>query len=119
MTVLGKILVILNLVFCLFTGGLIVVAYATRTNWHAYAKKVQTEQAVAEANARTYADRLQQAQRDLGEAVAARDVALKDVQAVQKKVETDMADLRRQVQEGTQNTARADSNLRVATEEAK
>ena len=34
MTVLGKILAILNLVLSLFVGWLIVVNYVTRTNWH-------------------------------------------------------------------------------------
>src|SRR5262245_50761372 len=33
MTVLGKILVFVNLVFSLLTAGLIVMVYSTRTNW--------------------------------------------------------------------------------------
>jgi cell division protein FtsL len=51
MTVLGKILVIVNLVFSLVTGFLIVMVYATRTNWHtAYAKVVAERQTVEAAS---------------------------------------------------------------------
>lgn len=40
MTVLGKILVFVNLIFSLLTGGLIVMVYSTRTNWKdSYTKK--------------------------------------------------------------------------------
>src|SRR5207302_935288 len=35
MTILGKILVILNLVFALVVGGLVVVMYSRSTNWEA------------------------------------------------------------------------------------
>jgi hypothetical protein len=39
MTILGKILVILNLVFALVVGGLVVVVYSRSTNWEAAYKK--------------------------------------------------------------------------------
>src|SRR3954447_6156852 len=59
MTTLGKILVVVNLVFSLVTGALIVMVYATRTNWHAeYVKRVD-EQKALQANYKTLADRIE------------------------------------------------------------
>ena len=43
MTILGKILVILNLVFALVVGGLIVVVYSRSSNWEA-AYKIKDEE---------------------------------------------------------------------------
>ena len=40
MTVLGKILVFVNLVFSLVTAGLIVMVFTTRTNWNDAFKKL-------------------------------------------------------------------------------
>ena len=50
MNVMGKILVILNLVFAVVVGGFLVVDFATRKNWHDGYKKLQDEMAVARAN---------------------------------------------------------------------
>jgi hypothetical protein len=54
MNVVGKILVFANLAFCLITAALISWAYAARTNWHAYARKLEGVIKVVEANADTY-----------------------------------------------------------------
>ena len=50
MNVMGKILVILNLVFAVVVGGLIVVTFATRTKWAEAHKKLQEDMQVAERN---------------------------------------------------------------------
>jgi hypothetical protein len=50
MTVVGKILVFVNLVFSLVVGGLVMVVFMTRANWEDYAKKVKTEFDVAAAD---------------------------------------------------------------------
>jgi hypothetical protein len=50
MNVMGKILVILNLVFAVIVGGFLVVDFATRKNWADAYKKLQDELAVARAN---------------------------------------------------------------------
>jgi len=49
MTVLGKILVFVNLVFSLLTAGLIVMVYSTRTNWNAAYKKQADTVAIVRA----------------------------------------------------------------------
>ena len=53
MTVLGKILAFLVLVFALLIGGLLVVDFATRNNWAEKYKKAQDELAIARANSET------------------------------------------------------------------
>jgi len=72
MTVLGKILVFVNLVFSLVTAGLIVMVYTTRTNWNDAFTKLNTQFTALAASARadvkaaedkvTEKDRLYQAQ---------------------------------------------------------
>jgi hypothetical protein len=59
MTTLGKIIVVVNLVFSLVTGALIVMVYATRTNWHAeYVKRVD-EQKALQSNYQSLAKKLE------------------------------------------------------------
>ncbi|MBI1913878.1 MAG: hypothetical protein HYS12_03935 [Planctomycetes bacterium] len=43
MTIVGKILVFVNLVFSLVVGGLVMVVFMTRTNWEDHAKKLKAE----------------------------------------------------------------------------
>jgi myosin heavy subunit len=50
MNTIGKILVILNLVFALLVGGFLVIDYATRTNWKKEYEKLQSEMVVAGTN---------------------------------------------------------------------
>jgi peptidoglycan hydrolase CwlO-like protein len=59
MTIVGKILVFINLVFSLLTAGLIVMVYTTRVNWNkayndqaAAAKVAQNNVAIADENAK-------------------------------------------------------------------
>ena len=51
MTVLGKILVFINLVFSLLTGGLIVMVFLTRAQWNDAFKKQQDAYKIAVAQA--------------------------------------------------------------------
>jgi hypothetical protein len=56
MTILGKILVILNLVFTLVVGALIVFVYTASTNWQAAYKKMEENYKAARAAADVNAD---------------------------------------------------------------
>ncbi|MCI0378500.1 MAG: hypothetical protein L0215_12900 [Gemmataceae bacterium] len=58
MNTIGKILVILNLVFALVVGGFLVVDYATRTNWKDAFDKLSAEMKTAGANASVSGDTL-------------------------------------------------------------
>jgi len=74
MTILGKILVIFNLLFSLVVAALLIMVYITRTNWADGFNKLKDRYDVANANARAY-----QTERD--EAIAKADKATKDLQA--------------------------------------
>ena len=50
MNIIGKILVILNLVFAVIVGGFLVVDFATRTNWREAHDNLQKEMKVAQGN---------------------------------------------------------------------
>jgi len=50
MTIVGKILVFVNLVFSLVVGGLVMVVFMTRANWEDYAKKLKAEFDVVDAD---------------------------------------------------------------------
>jgi hypothetical protein len=56
MTVLGKILVIINLVFSLVVGALIIMVYIASTNWRAGYEKVTASLDVANKNVQAYAE---------------------------------------------------------------
>lgn len=55
MNIVGKILVILNLVFAVVTGGFLLVDLRTRTNWKIFAEQCQREMEVAQANSKASA----------------------------------------------------------------
>jgi hypothetical protein len=54
MTVLGKVLAVLNLVLSLFVGYFIIANYVTRTNWHTAYAEVEKQLKVARQEANTY-----------------------------------------------------------------
>jgi len=118
MTVLGKVLVIVNLVFSLVTAALIIAAYSARTNWHAAYEKMNREFTVAQANARTYDERLQDAQRALGQAEKARQEALAQAAESTRKIQADLALVQQQLAQQQRNAAEADRNQRIAQAEA-
>ena len=61
MTVLGKILAILNLVLSLAVGAFVVMTYVSRTNWHAAYKNMQDQVQVTKADALAYKKDMEQA----------------------------------------------------------
>src|SRR5205823_183634 len=61
MTVLGKILVILNLVFAIVVGGLLVVVYSRHTNWEAAYKVKKEEFEAAQISRKQYEEDAKQA----------------------------------------------------------
>jgi len=61
MTILGKILVFVNLIFSLVTGALVIMVYVTQNNWVDGFDKLKKNYQVAEANARMYAAEVDEA----------------------------------------------------------
>jgi hypothetical protein len=60
MTVLGKILAILNLVLSLAVGAFIVMTYVARTNWHAAYVSMQNQVKVSQADAQAFKKDMEQ-----------------------------------------------------------
>jgi hypothetical protein len=90
MTIVGKILVIANLVFSLITGWLIITVFATRTNWKDGYEKARALYTVAQANAIASASDAEKArasgdekakalQKDLADARRERDLAKQEL----------------------------------------
>jgi hypothetical protein len=73
MTILGKVLAVLNLILSVAVGAFIVMTYVARTDWHRAYVEMEKQSKAAQANAQTY----------LQEAVQARD----DMQKKQAQVE--------------------------------
>jgi hypothetical protein len=72
MTVVGKILVFLNLVFALVVGAFVVLDYTTRTHWAAGYKKLEESYKVVAASNKTYQEevaKLSKEKADLNEAM--------------------------------------------------
>lgn len=91
MTTLGKIFVIVNLVFSLVTAGLIVMVFAARTNWYDAYTKSQTYIKVAQANADTYQQEVVEARKR-----SAEDIKKLNDEIVSIRSERDRAEKARQ-----------------------
>jgi hypothetical protein len=90
MTVLGKILVFVNLIFSLLTGGLIVMVYSTRTNWASAFNKEKATVAIVRAAADA---ELEANQKVLAAKQASLDQLQRDKNAVDALLTKERADL--------------------------
>jgi hypothetical protein len=97
MTPVGKVLVFLNLVFSLVLGGFVAFAYAARTHWVDANKKLEAQNSVLAADARTFQTELQKAQQDAAAEIAKKDTELsnyrKDLENANKVVAQLRADV--------------------------
>jgi hypothetical protein len=117
MTILGKILVIVNLVFSLVTGALIVTVFATRTNWKSAYEVLKNRFEVAEANARTYQSEIDSIRANAGtEVKVARNQTAASEQS-QKQAESHADDLLTQSKQLQDRLKLAAANIESATEE--
>lgn len=80
MTSVGKFLVFLNLIFSVVVGAFLAFAYAARTHWVDEFKKLQAQNTVLAADARTFQTELQKAQQDAATQIAKKDSELKNAQ---------------------------------------
>src|SRR5690348_8203456 len=85
MTAVGKILVFLNLVFSLVVGAFVIMIYLARTHWVDEYKKLENQNTVLAASARTYQEEALKAQQDrdteINKAKAETTTALRDLAA--------------------------------------
>src|SRR5262245_63936613 len=70
MTIVGKILVFINLLFSLFVGWLAVMSYTARTHWVEGFNNLQKSYQVAQANAQQYYKEKLEAEAKAGEQVS-------------------------------------------------
>jgi hypothetical protein len=80
MTVLGKILAVLNLVLSLAVGALIIVTFVARTNWHAAYENMKKQADVSKADATAFREEMEKARGEKAKA---------DEQLVKLKLSTD------------------------------
>jgi hypothetical protein len=117
MTILGKILVIVNLVFSLIMGGLIVTVFVTRTNWRDGYEKLRKRYDVAEANARIYAEEAKEAKNTAeGEVKKVR----ADLESTSRQLEVaqkEKADQAAEFKALEQRIGLANANIKSLTEE--
>jgi chromosome segregation ATPase len=117
MTVLGKILVFINLVFSLLTGGLIVMVFLTRAQWNDAFKKQQDAYKIAVAQAQADVKAVQdQVQAKQGEV----DAAKRDREDVTRQLTDAQAKFAGVRDQLTQLTTQKDAetrNLTALTEE--
>jgi hypothetical protein len=73
MNIVGKILVILNLLLALVVGGFLVIDFATRTNWKTYSDSQKRELDVARVNVQTLHKSLQDSDNQVKKAKAEAD----------------------------------------------
>jgi predicted RNase H-like nuclease (RuvC/YqgF family) len=118
MTIVGKILVFLNLVFSLVTAGLIVMVYTTRVNWNAAynaqkaaATAAQTNLATVEANT---ADEIKKRDAAYQQLKAEKDRASGEARSLTDQLAKAKADydaLQNNIAKGTQNIGDLTSEL--------
>jgi hypothetical protein len=102
MTLLGKILVIVNLAFSLVTGALIVTVFATRTNWETGWKEMHKSYDVAAANAKAYRDETEELKKQVK-------TAKETLETEREQAKKDLAARDEQVNAARQALAAADS----------
>jgi hypothetical protein len=98
MTVLGKILVFVNLVFSLITGALIIMVFVTRTSWRAGYEDLSKKYGTQQITIQSYIDQVVAKTKD----VEARDAQLKVVEAASNRA-----------QDGLQNKLAAETALKL------
>ncbi len=80
MTAVGKILVFLNLVFSLVVGGFVVAIYVARAHWVEEYKKLEAQNTVLVASAKTYQSEADKAKQEAAAQLTKKDAELKSVQ---------------------------------------
>ena len=104
MTAIGKIFVIINLLFSLVVAGFIVMVYAKSTNWAAAATKWQAAQAATEASRQAVQADLDQERTTIASRLGEKD---KEIEALEADVKNAKAEA-----EAAQGTSEKDQQQR-------
>lgn len=118
MTVLGKILVGINLLFSLLICGFIVVVYTARTNWKEQYDKAVRELKVSRADRDTYRDKAAQVD-DVTKKWTDDKVRLTEEKAaIAKDSDRQVTELKDQIKKAQQDGRVADDNFKKASQDA-
>jgi hypothetical protein len=98
MTAVGKILVFLNLVFSLVVGGFVVAIYVARAHWVDEYKKLEAQNQVLAASARTFQSEAEKAKQDAAAQLVKKDAELKSVQQARDVDQNTIVQLRRDLE---------------------
>src|SRR5712691_9351571 len=126
MNFLGKTLVIVNLIFSLVVGGLIIMVFIARTNWAEAYNKASKEVQIANSNAKAYFDEAEKARADGKNEVAKVQTQLAEVQkqlaaeqVARKNADFDLAYSKGTVGKGSANATLAELEVRRREDEVK
>jgi hypothetical protein len=99
MTAVGKILVFLNLVFSLVVGGFVVAIYVARAHWVEEYKKLEDQNRVLVASAKTYQSEADKAKQDAAAQLTKKNDELKSVQQDRDVALNTITQLRRDLEQ--------------------
>lgn len=111
MTIVGKILVFLNLVFSLLVGGLVIFAYTARTNWAVYAEKEKTARQATEANRNQLINEIRDIRRDRDNLVTELTVERENSGKIKQDRDTEIASLKEEYKKLEANLAAQTINV--------
>lgn len=114
MTIFGKILVFINLIFSLVVGALVVVVYITRTNYAAEYDKLTKRYEVSQYNAQQAQAARTKAEADRENYIKEAEGRLKANEALLRTKVDDLDRLRGQVNEDRQKNEKFDAALKAA-----
>jgi hypothetical protein len=117
MTIVGKILAALNLIFSLVVGVLIIQVFATRTNWENAYKQLRQRYDVAEANSRQYSVETQEAKAERQQEIKDAQRTAADWQAKYNEEKRGRDSQTAENQEIKKKIDAAEVNIRAVTEE--
>lgn len=119
MTILGKILAIVNFVFSLVTVWLIVMVFVTRTNWKTSYDRVNQFYSVERANAAAYAQEVQAAKTTSDGQLAQKNQEIERLKAAVTQGQQAVQAKQTEVDKIKEQSAAGDMNLQKATQELK
>ena len=119
MTILGKILVILNLVFALVVGGLVVVVYSRSTNWEAAYHRADEYYKAARADADQSREDAKKARADQQTFQADVNKRLKEEDTIRENLKGELAAAKKEADDAKDARDKRQRELDIALEDGK
>lgn len=107
MNIIGKMLVIFNLIFALVVGGFLIIDVATRQNWKDYATKLENELKISRMNNESMLAKLEKLNTQVNDAQGDRDRA-------DEKLQLDIGIMKTKIDEAEQRTRDEEAKAKMA-----